>query len=205
MVGLTAVFLAAWRLGWLNSAQRAIVIAVPLVAMLVFWEPVTARLAAFNDDAALARLPLMSLAWDVARDHPLLGVGANNFAVSLEPYLTSDFARVWINVVHNKYLLVLAETGVAGLLTFLWMLAEALRRSVRVARSADAFYAPLAIGLAGGIVANMVHMTADIFNSRPHVQILWLLVAVVLVLDHQVQAERSLKAAESATRQPTVA
>jgi O-antigen ligase len=189
--GIGVFLAAAWRLQWMTPRQRVVALVVPVIVAGVFWGAVFDRLSSFDDDAALARLPLMRLAWSMIVDHPVLGVGSNNFVTSLGPYLTSDFSRDWISTVHNKYLLVWAETGILGLSTFLWMLGSTLKRALRLAGSSDIHLAPLALGLASGIVANMVHMVADIFNNRPHVQILWLMIALVLAADYRFNLERS--------------
>ncbi len=189
-VGIGLFLAVAWRLRWMTPGQRVVALVVPVVVVAVFWGAVFDRLASFNDKAALARFPLMRLAWAMIVDHPILGVGSNNFASSLGPYLTAEFAREWISTVHNKYLLVWAETGILGLATFLFLLGSTVKRAFRLVASSDAYYAPLALGLASGIVANMVHMFADIFNNRPHTQVLWLVLALVIALEYRFTTER---------------
>jgi hypothetical protein len=38
--------------------------------------------------------------------------------------------------------------------------------------------------LTAGIIGQMVHMNVDIFQSRPQVQLLWLLAALLVAMEH---------------------
>jgi putative inorganic carbon (HCO3(-)) transporter len=124
----------------------------------------------------------MDLAFRMIVDNPVLGLGANNFAASMNQYLTIDFSQEWIFTVHNKYLLVWAETGILGLVAFLWIMVAAIRRGWAAVRAHDRVLSPLALGLTTGIVANMIHMTVDIFHSRTQIQMLWIVMALMLAI-----------------------
>jgi len=152
---------------------------IPLVALL---DVVASRLGTFNNPAAQARVPLMKLALTMIGDHSIRGVGANNYSTDLVKYLTIDYSQVWISAVHNKYLLVWAETGILGLATFLVFLISAVRNGIRVWRMQDPFLSPLALGLSLGVVANMVHMTVSLQHARSQVQILWLVVGLLIAI-----------------------
>jgi len=105
----------------------------------------------------------------------LLGVGANNYAVTFRQYLTPEFTGEFVFwVVHNKYLLVWTETGLIGLLAFLWFLLAHLRRGWLVWMRRDHLLSPLALGFTAAIMGQMAHMFFDVFHSRPQVQMLWI-------------------------------
>jgi O-antigen ligase len=55
--------------------------------------------------SAESRIPLMNLALRIIEDHPVLGLGANNFTVVMDQYLSAEFRRGFLFAVHNKYLL----------------------------------------------------------------------------------------------------
>jgi O-antigen ligase len=130
------------------------------------------------------------MAKQMIEDHPVLGVGANNYSLALARYETPEFAADWHYTVHDKYLLVWAETGVVGLLAFLAFLLVTVRRGWLVIRSQDPLLGPLALGLTAGVCGEMVHMTVDIFHGRPQVQSLWL-VAALLTAMRLLMLERS--------------
>jgi O-antigen ligase len=85
-------------------------------------------------------------------------------------------------VVHNKYLLVWAETGIVGLLAFLGFLFATVHRGWQGWRFRDRLLSPLALGLTVAIAGQMVHMFFDVFHSRPQVQTLWLAAALVFAI-----------------------
>ena len=67
------------------------------------------------------------MALQMLKDHPLLGVGLNNFTVRMSEYgEVSGWAR-FLQPVHNVYLLIAAETGILGLILFLCLLFSVFR------------------------------------------------------------------------------
>lgn len=137
------------------------------------------RMMDANQGASTGRLPLIALAFQIIRDHPLLGVGANNFAVVMPDYLTPDFSRDWLYIVHNKLLLVWAELGPMGMVAYLWFLVSTIRLGWRAWQQSTSPLAPIVLGLTAGIVGHLLHMQVDIFNSRQLVQMLWLQAALI--------------------------
>ncbi len=175
-----------------TSLKAPIAILVILAALYVpFGGSISARL--FGDDrgSAESRIPLDELAFRMIGDNPLLGVGANNFTVAMDQYATSEFRREWLWAVHNKYLLVWAETGLGGLLAYLAFLVSTLRRGWQCWKFGDSQFSPLALGLVAGIAGHMLHQGVDLFRDRPLQQLVWLtaglLVAMhgICVADHR--------------------
>jgi O-antigen ligase len=127
-------------------------------------------------------LPLARLSLDMIRDHPLLGVGLNNYAVYIGDYAGPAFTRDFIYTVHNKYLLVLAEGGPAALAAFLWFIGSALANGLRGARSPDPVVFAVAVGAAAAIAGSTLHMAVDVFNDRATVQTLCLVAGLLAAL-----------------------
>jgi O-antigen ligase len=100
----------------------------------------------------------------------------------MQSYLTIDYSQAWIATVHNKYLLVWAETGAIGLAAFLWFLASIIRTGWRGATSNDVMLGPLVAGFATGVAGVMAHMMVDIYHSRIHLQMLWLSAALITAM-----------------------
>jgi O-antigen ligase len=125
----------------------------------------------------------MQLAWSIIKDHPVFGVGANNFALVIPQYTTPAIANVWLYTVHNNYLLVWAETGVVGLGAFIAFLLVTVGRGWRVWRVRDRVLSPLALGLAAAVIGHMVHMLVDLFNMRPETQLLWLVAGLITAMN----------------------
>ena len=68
------------------------------------------------------RSQLTKIAIKMFKDHPLTGVGLNNFTVKMEQYGHVTATTRFLQPVHNIYLLILTETGLIGLLGFLYLL-----------------------------------------------------------------------------------
>jgi O-antigen ligase len=66
--------------------------------------------------ADVDRKNFQSVSLKMLKAHPLFGVGFNNFCLEMKNYVTDS--SVPINIVHNTFLLVLAETGILGFLSF---------------------------------------------------------------------------------------
>lgn len=171
------------RKGWVN---KKVIFAIGLVGVLIalVLSPIILE-RIFGDDAAAAeaRIPQYLVAWRIIKAHPVFGVGANNYFFVLQRYLTADPNNVVFRwVVHNKYLLVWAETGIFGLLFFILFLVSTIRTGFKVVHTYDDLLSPLALGFASAIVGQMVHMFFDVFHSRPQVQLLWLVAGLLIVM-----------------------
>src|SRR6202030_4091759 len=165
------------------------ILAVVLLAYLPFHNAVEARLLADDNGSAESRIPLMNLAFRVIADNPILGVGSNNFSAVMDAYLTSEFRQGFLYTVHNKYLLVWAEIGFAGLLAYLAFLFGALRKGWACWRQNDCLLSTLALGLTAAMVGNMVHQSVDIFHDRAVTQLLWLVAGLLYAVQGILRAE----------------
>jgi putative inorganic carbon (HCO3(-)) transporter len=182
MVSITLLCLLAFYRGWL--APRVPLTAVVIVVLLfaLFREPITARLLGDDLGAASSRATLARQALRVIEANPVLGVGANNYAIWYEQNFTPEPDEGRLRTVHNKYLLVWAETGILGLVAFLGFLLAVIRRGWQGWQLRDRSLSPLALGFTAAIVGQMAHMFFDIFHSRPQVQTLWLVAALVIAM-----------------------
>lgn len=194
-VSMSVLVFCTWRRGLL-SARNVFLIAVFGVAILVFaQDEILQRLLGNDQRAAYSRIPLMRISWRIIQDHMLLGVGANNFTVALSQYLTPEFNQEWISNAHTKYLLVWAEGGVVTFAAFIWFLGVAICRSWQVWMADDALLSPLALGFLGALLGQTLHMAVDIFNSRPQVQMLWLIAALIVAMHGIVRQEKGYPSA----------
>jgi hypothetical protein len=122
------------------------------------------------------RLTLWRVALRMAVDRPLLGVGPDNFRLLYGPYAGVD---EWDTGIHanNLYIEWLADTGVIGLLVFLWM-SVALGREVahRVTSTPTGVLWLLTLGLAASLLAWYIHGALDYFYEfTPTFVAFWLI------------------------------
>ena len=156
--------------------------------------------------ASVMRLPrqlLWTTALAVARDHPLLGVGPDNFRQVYGRYLS---LVTWDTRVHanNVYLEVLAGTGIVGLAAVVW-LAIAMGRSLwKRWRTVPADKLPLFAAAAAAMAAIAVHGLVDSFVTFTPTYVVFalatgLMFSPVVLEPKVVESSDVLKSASSAS------
>ena len=135
-------------LSWIVKPARKLVLVSALTAVLSLvaaWpfigDKVQNRLT--NVENVTLRFTLFTIAWKMALDHPLLGVGIGNFpeyqTETIREHRINTIAEPHADRVHtseNLYLQLAAETGFLGLTAFLLLLAAYFALTVRVYRNA---------------------------------------------------------------------
>ena len=182
-VALLLLWLLAWQRGWLSLQRFLVIVSLTVLLGTLFHDSIRTRLASDDRGAAYSRVPLMNLAFRMINENPVVGVGPNNFAFVVDDYITPEFRNEWIYTVHNRYLLIWAESGIVGLLAFVWFLAATLRAGWHCSRFRDRLIGPLAFGLAGAVLVLALHMLVDVFNDRPLLQLLFLVAGLITVTD----------------------
>jgi len=182
VIGIAVVAAISLFKGWLNLQKLVLVLVVVALFSLVFSGTIITRLTEDDNGAADARGPLAAIAFNMIRDNPIVGVGANNFGIALNDYIEADQFGAWLNLVHNGWLLVWSETGTIGLLFYLIFWMAILSQAVGLVRSGHPIYAPLALGIIASLLGASMHMMVDIFGSRILAQIIWMEAAFVTAL-----------------------
>lgn len=132
--------------------------------------------------------------------HPLLGVGISGFA---EAYARSEY-RFWQagsvrRVAHNTYLEILVGTGLIGLLPFMTLLAASLFKTWKLANCGHC--PPYLAGVSAGLFAGMGgYFLSCLFLSQQYEKTLWLLLAMVVVVQQLVGDRNHLVSLEDRGR-----
>lgn len=120
------------------------------------------------------------------KDRPFLGHGINTFMRLFETYRRDVGTNP--TYAHNCYLQLAAETGIVGLLSFLWIIVGVFRESLRRINTSAMSGDPrviLSMGLLSGIFAFLIHSFFDThFYSLQLSVCFWFMVAVLMVLNH---------------------
>jgi O-antigen ligase len=199
--GMLLLFGVAVRERWLTgSVAMWIAVAVAVIGVLG-GGLVLQRLTGDDQGAAESRVPLMRLAEKVIRDNPVLGVGANNFPVVIEEYAGPEMSGGFIYTVHNKYLLVWSEAGLAALVAFLWFLGSAFVRGWRCSLAGDPLLSPLALGLTAAIAGRSVAMLVDLFRGRADMQPLILFAGLLVAFGAMIAASHATAPGPVAVRE----
>jgi O-antigen ligase len=101
--------------------------------------------------------------WNMFVDHPLFGVGLDNFLYQYRSRYILDAA--WqepnLNHPHNVFLDFATRLGLAGILAGLWLLYSYLRVSLPLPSRSKPPWQPVAIGIVGAIVYTLAHGLVD--------------------------------------------
>ena len=178
-----------WMRGRLPTWAVVGILFVASIGLAFAGEMIFNKLVGMRTGAALARIPLMKLAWLMISDNLFLGVGANNYVYNMRFYLLPEMTRGFLYVVHNKYLLVWAETGLGGILAFLGFLGITMWRGWKCWTRNHPLLSPLALGFMAAVAGQMTHMMVEIFDSRTQVQALWLVAALVTAMERMTREE----------------
>jgi O-antigen ligase len=137
-------------------------------------------------DSGNGREDLWQIAWSMSEDHPVNGVGLNNFREESDEYFrrpgrlgSPELILDNPHLVHNIYLQALAETGIVGLTLFAGFLIACLGASWRAGRELERDGEPrLAMLAAAVLTAQVAALTASIFLSNGYDTRLWLTLAL---------------------------
>jgi len=111
--------------------------------------------------------------------HPLTGVGGNTFANVADFYKTPDLEGMFTTIVHNQYLLVLAECGALGLFAYLWLIWSGFRESLLCSRNrSEVFIQAMGSGIVFALLSILILMMFDKFQSASSVNMLFVFFAL---------------------------
>jgi len=165
LLGVPAVLLALTWLGkrrvrWIPLAVAG---AVVLVAMASGGGERLFSILDSSRGTTYLRLSLWQAAWDMARDHPWLGVGLDNFLYYYGDYIRAG-AEVdrWLSHPHNLLLDFWLRLGAGGVVALVALLVGFARRTLRALRSLpEGDLQAMVLGLGGGMAAFVVHGSVD--------------------------------------------
>ena len=163
-VPISLLFLAALR------GRRTLAIAVgvvAVVAILVFLAAGMGRLTSLLDTTVgttFFRLQLWQSSWAMIRDHPLLGVGLDNFlyAYRTQYVLPTAWEEFNLSHPHNLVFDFWLRLGLPGLLVLLWLVVGFFWRGwLSYRRLPEGSGRLLALGLMAGMVNLLAHGLVD--------------------------------------------
>jgi O-antigen ligase len=149
------------------------------------WERVTQT----DPTSGTGRVDIWNVAWNVFKDHPVSGVGLNNFGRVAGDYVREVGPLEDVDLVvkapdrsvHNSYLQFLAENGVVGLVLFAFVALGCLRAAMSAARSFAELARPELVAVAHGLFVGSVGLLASyFFISGSVARPLWILLGLCL-------------------------
>jgi putative inorganic carbon (hco3(-)) transporter len=152
--------------GIVQIGKVRLVWAAILLVTLIFLPQISERIFGDDANAAGSRIPLIKIAFNMIAEHPITGIGTNTFRSVIRNYMAGiDESTTYLHVVHNQYLLVFAEAGIIGLLSFLWLMYSFFRESIWCVRNENTLPQLIGVATLAGYVAMSVHMLVDMYSS----------------------------------------
>ena len=208
LLALAAVLVGAVVFGGRWRRHAAILLAIGATATVGYYTvvaPLTARQRVTAADTS-GRTSLWTVAWRVTEAHPVLGVGNDNFQLVERKYINrpgaitaARYIVVQPKAAHNTFLEALADLGIPGLVTLLWVLAAAVGSAIRAAWTFERLKdVEMELMTRGVLLALIAVLTTAFFVSSQYAKYLWLLIALCPVM--LAQARRAASRARSEGR-----
>ncbi|MFA7482437.1 MAG: O-antigen ligase family protein [Vulcanimicrobiota bacterium] len=179
--GLAALFLLGtlWRQRSRSIEKTKMFVGFPLVLALLFlpifglqsafWGKWMKTLGADLVAQEEIRMELLTHGWKAIAHHPLVGSGPGTFGLNYQTYRPANHDTHYVDIAHNDFLEVGAETGIPGLVLWVALLVLALRGLLPLIRSGRRPTEAAAVG--AGLVALAVFSLFNfIIVQRP---VLW--------------------------------
>lgn len=147
------------------------------------------RLNPFGESSSI-RLSTWASALAMLRDHPIFGIGLDQFGLLYPRYIDPSLAGTnEINTAHPHNLLldITLRMGILGLIAFGWLIVSTYRRLNRLRQVPNQAY--LAAGIAAALTGSIVHGLVDSFYFWPDLAFaFWLFVANSLIQQSKTSA-----------------
>lgn len=187
--GWLGFFAAALTMVVLLPGRRRVVLAVAGSVLLVLVAgglggPVADRLGTAAGASPLQtfadRIPIWAASVEMLKQHPIFGLGLNNFGNYIGAYDPS----LDVNQAHDLFLNIAVERGLLGLITFLIFLVALFRTSIAaVLRAPDGRYRVLAAGVMASFVAFIADSLFDVaYYDYKILLLFWLLAGIAACL-----------------------
>jgi O-antigen ligase len=147
---------------WLWASLGAVAVGA-LAAIPLLRTPRFASLLDPSRGTLFFRLHLWRSSWTMFREHPLLGVGPDNFLYHYRGryILPAAWEEPHLSQAHNVFLDYATRMGVAGLAVGAWLQVAFWRAALPLRRLADPDRRALALGLMGSMVSFLAHGLVD--------------------------------------------
>ena len=103
-----------------------------LLILGIFFTPIGSRFINlnFSDEVFILRMELVKNSLGTIMNKPLFGTGINNYLVDLPPFWIAKYSILYLQPVHNIFLLIAGQIGLFGFLLFLIFLKKTFQNII---------------------------------------------------------------------------
>lgn len=168
--------LVTWRI----MRNLAFMMIVTTVVVMAFRELIWDRIVSYDLGSGQTRITSAMAAWRMVREHPVIGVGINNYGNHARFHYDAEEPRSKYWIVHNSFLLYMAEIGIIGFIFYLWFVLAGFSSCRRASRNSSSYLSAVAIGVMGGWIGFVISAMADkgYKDFYPLLLTMWALVAI---------------------------
>ena len=191
ILAIVLILLFHWskRIGLVRAIFAVLFAAVLSLAILVTVPNPLQKGLMRTEQTAYGRVPLVIVALNVIRHHPMFGLGLNNFVYAARQYdhTPEQLISAWNSPVHNLFLFIAGELGLVGLIFFLIFLISVLTALLPALRSQDPFFLCVGVGLLAGLLAFFGHAQVD-YTIWTQNRLLWFLLGLAISFGRMARA-----------------
>lgn len=161
-VALMIPYMFSHRLLSMRSLTKIFLSFVAFAGIIaIFSQVIWGRLTTYDLGSARTRITTAKVAWKIIQDHPLIGVGINNYGSVLPEYWDAEDRFTKRAAVHNTYLLYAAEIGLPGFVAYFWLLMAFFARTRRAMHTRSKQLTAIAVGIMGAYGGFLLAALAD--------------------------------------------
>lgn len=175
LVAIPAALLGTYLVSAAPRRKKILASVFAILAMVIVMlaSPVARQKILLQDYSGQVRLSQWSETGDLLKDHPVFGVGLNQYPAALEPYHDPALYEIF-QYPHNIFLNTWVELGLLGLLAFFWLAWHTLK-GIR-AENNDA----LKLAAFAGLLAMAAHGLVDVPYFKNDLAVMtWIFFAVI--------------------------
>jgi len=193
-IALILLFLIKFKVRGSGFSLFLIMLILIFIIINIFIKPITIRLFEEDYGAARARIPMIKVASNIIKQHPIFGIGINNYSEVIIHYdNTPEQISIYDpHAVHNLYMFIAAETGILSLLLFLLILYEVLRCCWKNIYSQDKYLSSVGIAFFCGFIALIINYTVDWIQIAEYTQ-LWFSIGIIMAIDNMQKKKRHVR------------
>jgi O-antigen ligase len=182
-IGLVGLGWRSYRSGTISRRVVGRLLVAALLAFVIAWPLVSKRLAEDHEGSAETRGNLVAVAMAMIKANPVSGVGLNTATSRVNLYAAAAGVGGWVFIVHNQFLLVAAETGIPGLIAFLFVIGVGIKAARRCMRSDDTLIRETGAVLFWSLMSMLWAFNLDHVSGCMTYFLIWFLIGAACGLD----------------------